>query len=407
MTSVNAKQEALLAELLKDYTDPQDILGQHGLLKQLTKRVVERVLEAELTAHLGYAPHVRQGSENGNSRNGKGQKKVQTDTGPLDIAVPRDRHGRFVPRLIPKRQRRLEGFDAKVLSLYARGLSTREIQGHLEELYGTEVSPTLISTMTDAVLDEVRTWQARPLASVYPILYFDALFVKSRAEGAVQTKAVSLALGVPMDGEKERLGLWLSESEGAKFWLSVFTELHNRGVQDCFIACVDGLKGLPEAIEAVFPKTQVQLCIVHKVRNSLKYVPWKERRAVAADLRAIYGATPLADAEQALERFADRWDTKDPAISPSWLADWDRLTVFFDYPSALRRAVYTTNAIESLNYSLRKVWKGRSAFPNDESIIKVLYMGLQHVAKKWTQPIPEWKAALNQFVMLFGERVQV
>jgi putative transposase len=407
MTSVNTKHEALLDALLKDYTDPQDILGEHGLLKQLTKRLVERVLEAELTTQLGYAPHMRHGTEDGNARNGKGYKTVHTDTGPLAIAVPRDRYGRFVPRLIPKRQRRLEGFDSKVLSLYARGLSTREIQGHLEELDGTEVSPTLISTITDAVLDEVRTWQARPLASVYPILYFDALFVKSRQEGSVQTKAVYLGLGVTMDGEKELLGLGLSESEGAKFWLSVFTELHNRGVQDCFIACVDGLKGLPEAIEAVFPKTQVQLCIVHKVRNSLKYVPWKERRAGAADLRAIYGAATLPDAEHALERFADRWDTKYPAISPSWLADWDRLTVFFDYPPAIRRAVYTTNAIESLNDSLRKVLKGRSAFPNDESIIKVLFMGLQQVAKKWTQPIPEWKAALNQFVILFGERVQI
>ena len=405
MTSVNAKHEALLDELLKDYTRPQNILGEHGLLKQLTKRVVERVLEAELTAHLGYAPHMRHATEEPNARNGKGQKTVQTDTGPLDLTVPRDRNGSFAPQWVPKRQRRLEGFDAKVLSLYARGLSTREIQEHLEELYGTEVSPTLISTITDAVLDEVRTWQSRPLASVYPVLYFDALFVKSRQEGPVHTKAVSLALGITMDGEKELLGLWLSASEGAKFWLSVFTELKNRGIQDCFIACVDGLTGLPEAIEAVFPKTQGQLCIVQKVRNSLRYVPWRERRAVAADLRAVYGATTLTAAEQALERFADRWDTKYPAISPSWLADWDRLTVFFDYPPAIRRAVYTTNAIESLNYSLRKVLKGRSAFPNDESIIKVLYMGLQHVAKKWTQPIPEWKAALNQFVMLFGERV--
>jgi transposase-like protein len=295
---------------------------------------------------------VRHGAVAQNARNGKGQKTVQTDTGPLDLVVPRDRNGSFAPQLVAKRQRRLEGFDDKVLSLYARGLSTRDIQGHLEELDGTEVSPTLISSITEAVLDEVRTWQARPLASVYPILSFDALFVKSREEGAVQTKAVSLALGVTMDGEKELLGLWLSETEGAKFWLSVFTELHNRGVTDCFMACVDGLKGLPEAIEAVCPKTQVQLCIVHKVRNSLKYVPWKERRAVAADLRAIYGATTLADAEQALERFADRWDTKYPAISPSWLADWDRLTVLFDYPPALRRAISTTNAIESLNYSL-------------------------------------------------------
>jgi putative transposase len=407
MTSVTKKQEALLDELLKEYTNPQDILGEHGLLKQLTKRVVERALEAELTAHLGYAPHARQGDASDNCRNGKGKKTVHTETGGLDLEVPRDRNGSFEPQLIKKRQRRLDGFDEKVLALYARGLSTRDIQGHLEELYGVEVSPTLISNITDAVLDEVRTWQSRPLASVYPILYFDALFVKSRQEGPVQTKAVYLALGLTMDGEKELLGLWLSESEGAKFWLSVFTELKNRGVTDCFIACVDGLKGLPEAIEAVFPHTQVQLCIVHKVRNSLRYVPWRERRVVAADLRAIYGATTLADAEQALERFADRWDTKYPAISPSWLADWDRLTVFFDYPPAIRRVIYTTNAIESLNYTLRKRLKTRGVFPNDESIVKVLYLALQNVAKKWTRPIRDWKAALNQFVLLFGERVPV
>jgi putative transposase len=407
MASVNKKQDALLDALLKDYTDPKDILGEHGLLRQLTKRVVERALEAELTEHLGYAPHARNGSGAENCRNGKGKKTIQSETAQFDIDVPRDRDGSFEPQLVKKRQRRLDGFDDKVLALYARGLSTREIQAHLEELYGVEVSPTLISNVTDAVLDEVRTWQARPLASVYPILYFDALFVKSRQEGPVQTKAVYVALGITMEGEKELLGLWLSESEGAKFWLSVFTELKNRGVEDCFIACVDGLKGLPEAIEAVFPKTQVQLCIVHKVRNSLKYVPWKERKTVAADLRAIYGAATLAEAEQALERFAERWDAKYPAISPSWLADWDRLTVLFDYPPAIRRAIYTTNAIESLNYSLRKRLKTRGTFPNDESIVKLLYLALQHIAKRWTRPIRDWNAALNQFVILFGARVSM
>jgi putative transposase len=407
MTRNIAKHDALLDELLKDYTDPKAILGEHGLLRQLTKRLVERALEAELTAHLGYAPHARNGSGSGNCRNGKGKKTVQTETAQFDIDVPRDRDGSFAPQLVKKRQRRLDGFDDKVLALYARGLSTREIQDHLEELYGVEVSPTLISNVTDAVLDEVRTWQARPLASVYPILYFDALFVKSRHEGPVQTKAVYVALGITMEGEKELLGLWLSESEGAKFWLSVFTDLKNRGVEDCFIACVDGLKGLPDAIAAVFPKTQVQLCIVHKVRNSLKYVPWKERKVVAADLRAIYGAATLAEAEHALERFAERWDTKYPTISPSWLADWDRLTVLFDYPPAIRRVIYTTNAIESLNYTLRKRLKTRGVFPNDEAIMKVLYLALQQVAKKWTRPIRDWKAALNQFVILFGERVPV
>jgi len=407
MTRNTAKHDALLDELLKDYANPKDILGEHALLRQLTKRLVERALEAELTEHLGYTPHARNGSGSGNCRNGKGKKTVQTETAQFDIEVPRDRDGSFEPQLVKKRQRRLDGFDDKVLALYARGLSTREIQDHLEELYGVEVSPTLISNVTDAVLDEVRTWQARPLASVYPILYFDALFVKSRQEGPVQTKAIYVALGITVEGEKELLGLWLSESEGAKFWLSVFTDLKNRGVEDCFIACVDGLKGLPEAIEAVFPKTQVQLCIVHKVRNSLKYVPWKDRKGVAADLRAIYAAATLAEAEHALERFAERWDAKYPTISPSWLVDWDRLTVFFDYPPAIRRVIYTTNAIESLNYTLRKRLKTRGVFPNDESIVKVLYLALQNVAKKWTRPVRDWKAALNQFVILFGERVPV
>ena len=407
MTRNIAKHDALLDELLKDYTDPKEILGAHGLLKQLTKRVIERALEAELTTHLGYAPHARNGNGAANSRNGKGKKTVQTETAQFAIAVPRDRDGSFEPQLVPKRQRRLAGFDDQVLALYARGLSTREIQAHLEDLYEVEVSPTLISNITDAVLDEVRAWQARPLASVYPILYFDALFVKSRHEGPVQTKAVYVALGITIEGEKELLGLWLSESEGAKFWLSVFTDLKNRGVGDCFIACVDGLKGLPEAIEAVFPQTQVQLCIVHKVRNSLKYVPWKERKVVAADLRAIYAAATLPEAEHALERFAERWDTKYPSISPSWLADWDRLTVLFDYPPEIRRVIYTTNAIESLNYTLRKRLKTRGVFPNDESIVKVLYLALQNVAQKWTRPIRDWKAAMNQFVILFGERVPV
>jgi putative transposase len=402
---VNAKQEALLDEWLKDYTDPQDILGEPGLLKRLTKRVVERVLEAERTAHLGSAPHGRHGPEEQNARNGTGQKTVQTDTGPVDLVVPRARNGRCAPQRVPKRQRRLEGFDEQGLSLDAGGLSTRAMQGHVEELSGAEGSPTLLSTITDAVLDEVRTWQARPLASVSPILYCEALLVQSRQEGPVQTQAVSLALGIPMDGEKERLGRWLSAPEGAKCWRLVLTERQNRGVQDWCIAGVDGLKGLPEAMEAVLPKTQGPLCIVHKVRHSLREVPWKARRAGAADLRAISGAATLPDAEQALECLADRWDTKDPAIRPSWLADWDRLTVLFAYPPAIRRAISTTNALESLHYALRKGLKGRGAFPNDEAIVQLLSMGLQHVAKKWTQPIPAWKAALNQCVMLFGERV--
>jgi len=405
MTITQKKTDALLDELLKGCRTPQDILGEHGLLKQLTKRMVERALEAEMSDHLGYEAYAPEGRGTGNSRNGKTKKTIQSDAGQFEIEVPRDREGRFEPQLVRKRQRRLDGFDDKVLALYARGLSTREIQAQLEELYGVEVSATLISNVTDAVYEEVRAWQSRPLAAVYPILYFDALYVKSREDGPVKNKAVYLALGINLAGEKELLGLWMNETEGAKFWLSVFNDLKSRGVEDCFIACVDGLKGLPEAIEAVFPRTQVQLCIVHKVRGSLKYVPWKERKAVAADLRAIYAAATLLEAEQALERFSQRWDDTYPAITPSWRADWQRLTVFFDYPQEVRKVVYTTNAIESLNYSMRKVLKNRGAFPNDESILKLMFMGLKNVARKWTRPIRDWKAALNQFVILYGDRV--
>ena len=405
MTSKMKTQDALLDELLKGCNGPKDILGAHGLMKQLSKRLVERALQAEMSEHLGYEPHARGDESLTNSRNGRGKKHIQTDTGAFDIEVPRDRDGSFEPQLVKKRQRRLEGFDDKVLSLYARGLSTREIQAQLEDLYGTEVSPTLISNVTAQVLEEVQAWQSRPLSTVYPIVYFDALVVKSREEGPVSNKAVYVALGINLEGEKELLGLWIGQSEGAKFWLSVFNELKTRGMEDCFIACVDGLKGLPEAIEAVFPQTQVQLCIVHKVRNSLKYVPWKERKAVAADLRAIYGAATLGEAEQALERFSQKWDDKYPAISPNWRTHWQRLTVFFDYPPEIRRVIYTTNAIESLNYTLRRILKNRGAFPNDQAVMKLLYMGLKNVAKKWTRPIRNWKQAMNQFVILFGDRV--
>ena len=405
MTKKSTKTDALLDDVLQHCDSPEDILGEHGLLKGLTKRLVERALAAELTNHLGYAPHARHQAQSGNVRNGTSAKTVETDQGPVELAVPRDRLGTFDPTVGKKRQRRLEGFDDKVLTLYAHGLTTREIQRPLEELYGTEVSPALISTITDAVLEDVRLWQSRPLETVYPILYFDCLFVKSRHEGAVKTKAVYGALGVTLAGEKERLGLWVNDTEGAKCWLAVFTELRQRGVQDCFVACVDGLAGLPDALETIFPQTQVQLCIVHKVRQSLRDVVWKERRPVARDLRAIYGASTLEEAEEALERFAKTWDPHYPTISTNWRRDWARLTVFFDYPPEIRKVIYTTNAIESLNYSLRKVLKKRGAFPTDEAILKVLYLGMQRIAKKWTVPIPEWKRALNQFAILLGDRV--
>lgn len=406
MTGLNTKQDALLDELLEGYDgDPKNVLGESGILKNLTKRLVERALEGEMTSHVGYPPHAPEGRGSGNSRNGRTRKTVRSEAGQFEIEVPRDRDGSFEPQLVEKRQRRLVGFDDKVLALYARGQSTREIQAQLEELYSVEVSPALISDVTNTVLDEMKAWRARPLAALYPIVYFDALVVKSRQDGRVRNKAIYVALGINGDGEKEILGLWMSEHEGAKFWLGVFTELKNRGMQDCFIACVDGLKGLPEAVETVFPQTQVQLCIVHKVRNSLKFVPWKERKAVARDLRAIYTAPTLDGAQAALDRFAQSWDAKYPAISPSWRADWTRLTVFFEYPPAIRKVIYTTNAIESLNYSLRKILKNRGAFPSDDAIYKVLYLGLQNVAKKWSRPIRDWKVALNQFVILFGDRM--
>ena len=400
---VGKEQDALLDALIAGCKSPEDILGQHGLVKELQKRLMERALEAELTHHLGYEPNGHSDGEN--SRNGRSKKTVCTQSGAVEIEVPRDRHGEFEPQLVKKHPRRLEGFDEQVIALYARGLSTRDIQSQLEELYDIEVSPTLISNVTSAVLEDVRAWQGRGLESVYRIVYFDALFVKSRQDGPVKNKAVYLALGVNMEGEKELLGLWIADTEGAKFWLHVLNELHSRGMQDCFIACVDGLKGLPEAIEAVFPKTQVQLCIVHKVRSSLKYVNWKQRRVVAADLRAIYGAPTLDEAQRALERFEDTWDAHFPAISRSWRADWTRLTVMFDYPPPIRKVIYTTNAIESLNYSLRKVLKQRGSFPNDDAIMKVLYLALNRIAKKWTMPIANWKAALNQFVIMFDDRV--
>lgn len=403
MTKSQRNEEALLDELLKGCDDPKDILGENGLIRQLQKRLVEKALAAELTEHLGHEHNAtKRGS---NTRNGTSSKRVTTASGQVEIDVPRDREGSFEPQLIKKRQRRLEGFDEKVLAFYSRGMSTREIQGQLEEVYGVEVSPTLISNVTAAVSEDVKAWQERPLDAVYPILYFDAMYVKSREDGPVKTKAVYLALGINMEGQKELLGLWMSDTEGAKFWLGVFTELKNRGMEDCFIASVDGLKGLPEALESVFPEVQVQLCIVHKVRNSLKYVPWKERKQVAADLRAIYGAATLGEAETALERFDEHWGAQYPAIVPSWRAEWSRLTVFFDYPPDIRKVIYTTNAIESLNYSMRRVLKHRRVFPHDDAIKKVFYLALNSISRKWTMPIQNWKAALNHFVIMFGDRM--
>ena len=398
--------EALLTSLLANYQKPEDLIGENGLLKQLTKLLVEKALDAEMANHLGHDKNQPVVNTTGNTRNGKSKKTLKGEFGELPIEIPRDRHGSFEPQLIPKHQTRWTGFDDKILSLYARGMTVREIQAHLEEMYGTEVSPTLISSVTDAVNDEVKAWQARPLDPIYPIVYLDCIHVKVR-EGAVRVKAVYLAIGVGMTGEKEVLGLWLANTEGAKFWLQVVTELRNRGIQDILIACVDGLKGFPEAIEAVYPKTTVQLCIVHMVRHSLNYVSWKKRPEVAADLKRIYTAATTDEAEQRLGEFEAKWDDEYLPIGQSWRRNWQRIIPFFDYPPEIRKVIYTTNAIESVNMSLRKLTKNRGSFPSDEALLKLFYLALRNISKKWTMPIRDWKAALTRFTIEFGDRLAV
>ena len=395
----------LIDNLLSDYQKPEDIIGENGLLKQLTKAILERVMHAELTHHLGYEKHDPAGNNTGNSRNGTTSKTLKGEFGEMSLETPRDRNGTFEPKMISKGQTRFSGFDDKIISLYSRGLSTREIQGHLEEIYNVEVSPALISTVTEAVMEEVKTWQSRPLEAVFPILYLDALVVKIREAGHVQNRAIYVVIGVNMEGNKEVLGLWAGQAEGAKFWLRVLTDLKNRGLNDIFIACVDGLTGFPQAIETVFTQTQVQLCIVHQVRTSLNYVSWKQRKAVAADLRQIYRASTVEAAEQQLDAFAVKWDGTYPTISQAWRRNWDNLRPFFAYPADIRKVIYTTNAVESLNMSLRKVIKTRGSFPNQEAAIKLLYLALEHIAKKWTRPVLDWKKALQRFTLMFGDRV--
>lgn len=395
----------LIDGLLADYKKPEDLIGEHGLLKQLTKALVERALQAEMAEHLGHDKHETVINATGNTRNGKSRKTLKGEFGELPIEIPRDREGSFEPLIISKHQTRWAGFDDKILSLYARGMTTREIQQHLTEMYGAEVSPTLISTVTDGVMDEVKQWQSRPLDAVYPVIYLDCIHAKVRDAGSVRTKAIYLAIGINMEGHKEILGLWIAQTEGAKFWLSVVTELKNRGVQDIFIACVDGLKGFPEAIETVYPHAIVQLCIVHMVRNSLNYVGWNKRKEVAADLRLVYSAATIDEAEHALADFEDKWNNAYPPIARSWRNNWQRIIPFFDYPPEIRRIIYTTNAIESVNMSLRKVSKSRGSFPNDEAVIKLFYLALSNIAKKWSMPLRDWKPALNRFTIQFNERM--
>src|SRR5665213_1068709 len=407
MTKTTTKPEIfkpeILYELLAGMCSPEELMGDAGLFKQLKKALMERVLGAELTHHLGYEKGDPAGQGSGNSRNGHSAKTVLGEDGEIDLAIPRDRAGSFEPRIVPKGVTRLDGFDAKVISLYARGLTVREIQGHLKELYGTEVSPDLISRVTDAVLDEVKEWQSRPLDGCYPIVFFDALRVKIRDEGLVKNKAVYVALAMDAEGHKHVLGLWIEQNEGAKFWLKVMNDLKTRGLGDILIAVVDGLKGFPEAIGAVFPETLVQTCVVHLIRNSLAFVSWKDRKAIIPDLRAIYRAHDAAAAADRLGDFEAKWATRYPAISQIWRRAWEHVTPFFAFPPDIRKMIYTTNAVESLNRSLRKIIKTRGSFPNDEAAIKLLYLAIQNAGIHWRRPVA-WTAAMGQFAVLFGDR---
>ncbi len=382
----------------------EEILGDGGILKGLIKSLIEAAMNAELDHHLGYQKHEKRPPDVNNARNGRSAEKLKGDFGEAEILVPRDRDSSFEPKIVAKGQRRWDGFDDKIIAMYSRGMSTRDMQSALKEMYGVDVSPTLICDVTDAVMDEVRIWQSRTLDAVYPIVYFDALVVKVHDNKRIVNKAVCLALGVNTLGHKELLGMWVVENEGAKFWLSVLTELKNRGVKDIFIACVDGLSGFPDAITGVFPQTKVQLCIVHLVRNSLKYVVWKDKKELAGDLAKIYRSATVAEAELNLAEFSEKWDHKYPSISASWQRHWLNIITFFDYPPEIRKVIYTTNAIESLNMTVRKVIKNKRAFPSDDSMLKLVYLALKNIEKKWTMPIRDWGLAANRFSIEFGDR---
>ena len=403
MKNRNEEVEKLLDQL--NITKDTEIFGEGGLVKELTKRLVERALEGEMTAHLGYEKGERGLEPRGNPRNGSSTKRLKTETGEVEIEVPRDRQGTFDPKLVKKHQVRLDGFNDKVISLYARGMSTREIRGHLEELYGVEVSAELISKVTDAVLEDVTRWRKRPLAAVWPVVYLDAMVIRVRESGSVRRKSAYIAIGIGVDGQKEVLGLWLEQSEGAKFWLKVITELKNRGVEDILIACVDGLKGFPEALETVFPKTTVQTCIVHMIRNSTRYVSWKDRKQVAKGLKSVYTAVDREDAEAALKAFEESWGRQYPMITQSWRSNWERVVPFLDFPPDLRRILYTTNAIESFNARVRKLINGKGHFPTDDAAFKVIYLAVIAAEKRWTRGPKGWAQAINQLALHFEGRL--
>ncbi len=383
----------------------EELLGKGGILKTFVKNLVEAALESEMKQHLGYEKNnTKPEHHKDNARNGYSSKNIVGEFGKTKITVPRDRNSDFEPHIIEKHQTRFDGFDDKIIAMYARGMSTRDIQAHLEEIYGTKVSATLISNVTDDIIDAVKAWQSRPLDDVYPIVYLDAIVVKVSENKKVINKSVNIALGVNKEGMKEVLGLWICNNEGAKFWLQVLTELKNRGVQDILIACIDGLTGFPDAIAAVYPKTQIQLCIVHMVRNSLRYVPWKDKKKVAASLKRIYASSTAEEAKVSLQEFCVAWDHKYPSIGMIWERHWENIVTMFNYPADIKKAIYTTNAIESINMSIRKVIKNKRLFPNDDAVVKILYLALNNASKRWTQPIRNWSLAMSRFAIEFGDR---
>lgn len=394
------KLKALAAELAKGLKTEADL---NAFSRMLTKLTVETALNAELTDHLGHEKNAPKSGSN--TRNGYSSKTLLCDDGEIELNTPRDRENTFEPQLIKKNQTRITQMDSQILSLYAKGMTTREIVATFKEMYDADVSPTLISKVTDAVKEQVTEWQNRPLDALYPIVYLDCIVVKVRHGGSVINKAIFLALGINMEGQKELLGMWMAENEGAKFWLNVLTELKNRGLQDILIACVDGLKGFPEAINSVYPQTHIQLCIIHMVRNSLKYVSWKDYKAVTSGLKTVYQARTEEAALMALDNFAAAWDDKYPQISKSWRAHWENLNTFFGYPPDIRKAIYTTNAIESLNSVIRAAIKKRKVFPTDDSVRKVIYLALKDASKKWSMPIQNWRLAMSRFIIEFGDRL--
>ena len=397
-----AKLQAMAEELAKDVKTPEDL---NQLSAFLTKLTVEAALKGEMNHHLGYDKNNPKGHNSGNSRNGYSAKKLKGDHGEIDLETPRDRNATFEPQLIKKGQSRITGMDDQILSLYAKGMSTRDIVAAFQEMYGADISPGLVSQVTNTVMERVVEWQNRPLDAVYPIVYLDCIVLKIRQDKRVINKAIYLVLGVNIEGHKELLGMWVSENEGAKFWLSVLTDLKNRGVQHMLIACVDGLKGFPDAIASTFPDAKIQLCIVHMVRHSLKFVPWKDYKAVVHDLKCIYQSITEQEASLELDRFAEKWDDKYPQISKSWRSNWENLITLFDYPDDIRKVIYTTNAIESLNSVIRKSVKTRKVFPSDDAALKVVYLAVEAASKKWTMPIRDWKPALNRFMIEFEEQL--